>query len=84
MIRSTLLALVLALFAGAAAAGSCPLRMGNIDQALASGEHASLSEMEMKQVKELRDKGEMLHKNGQHGASVEALMKAERMLGIAQ
>ena len=84
MIRNTLLALVLALFAGAAAASSCPMRMGNIDQALASGEHASLSEKEMEKVKELRKEGEMLHENGKHGASVETLMKAEKMLGIAQ
>ena len=84
MIRNTLLALVLALFAGAATAGSCPVRMNNIDQALASGDHESLSEMEMKKVKELREKGEMQHKNGQHGESVQTLMKAEKMLGIAQ
>ena len=72
------------MFAGSAVAGSCPVQMKKIDQALESGQHESLSAEQMEQVRELRAEGERLHQSGKHGESVETLMKAEKMLGIAQ
>lgn len=72
-------ALVLTLGAGTAFAGSCPLHMKKIDDALPS---AKLSAAQMAEVKKLRADGEALHKAGKHTESVEALTKAERILGV--
>ncbi|NQV98413.1 MAG: hypothetical protein HQ483_01850 [Rhodospirillales bacterium] len=62
-----------------AQAGQCPGDMKKIDAAMSS---ASLSPEQMAMVKELRQKGEELHKSGGHKASVETLAKAKKMLGI--
>jgi len=62
-----------------AQAGQCPADMRKIDAALPG---ASLSAAELAMVKELRKKGEALHKSGGHGASVQTLAKAKKVLGI--
>ncbi len=72
-------AAVLALSAPAFA-NHCPKDMAAIDAALAK--NPKLSEAQMKQVKELRAKGEAEHKAGNHKQSLEDLQKAEDILGI--
>lgn len=62
-----------------ALAGQCPRDMKQIDAALSS---ASLSAADMAKVKELRAKGEALHKAGTHKESVDALAEAKKLLGI--
>ena len=53
--------------------------MAAIDAAMAS---ASLSKKDMAKVKELRAKGEKLHKGGSHAESVKALGEAKMLLGL--
>lgn len=79
MLRTTLLAMFLAAAPAAAFANSCPVLMGDIDQAL---ESASLSEEDMTKVKELRTQGEELHESGDHEGSMKALEEAKSMLGL--
>lgn len=74
-----LLAAALAFSSGAVWAGSCPKHMKAIDAALSK---AKLSDSQMSEVKKLRAEGEKLHKAGQHKESMEALTKAEKILGI--
>ncbi|MCZ0812959.1 MAG: hypothetical protein ACQEVT_09410 [Pseudomonadota bacterium] len=69
----------LALLAAPVSAGQCPMDMAKIDEAMQS---ASLSEADMAEVKDLRAKGEDLHKSGDHAASVETLARAKEMLGV--
>jgi hypothetical protein len=73
-------ALALALSSGAVLAGECPADMKKIDAALAS--NPSLDSSQMAKVKELRAAGELLHKSGKHGESVDALREAMQILGI--
>lgn len=81
MIRKTALVAILAIaFAAPAFATSCPRHMAAIDQALAK--NPSLSAQQMTEVKQLRAQGEELHKAGKHAESMEALTKAEGILGI--
>lgn len=77
--RSILIATVLALSSSVAFASSCPKHMKAIDAALPK---AKLSETQMSEVKKLRAEGETLHKAGKHAESMEALGKAEKILGI--
>jgi hypothetical protein len=79
MRKIVIVAVALALGAGPAFAGSCPLHMKKIDDALPS---AKLSDAQMAEVKKLRAEGEALHKAGKHTESVDALAKAEKILGI--
>ena len=83
MLRNSCIALALLLAAGAAFAGSCPKRMNNIDQALEAGALEGMDTQRVEQIRSLRASGEELHQSGRHGASVDALMKAEKLLGIA-
>jgi hypothetical protein len=53
--------------------------MKAIDAALPK---AKLSASQMAEVKKLRADGEAFHKAGKHSESMEALTKAEKMLGI--
>ncbi|MGE5105195.1 MAG: hypothetical protein ACM3NZ_10635 [Betaproteobacteria bacterium] len=70
-----------ALFAaGSAFANHCPLEMKKIDAALAK--NPKLDASQMAEVKKYRADGEALHKAGKHKESLEALSKAEKMLGI--
>ena len=77
--RSILIAILFALTSGVAIAGSCPKHMKAIDAALPS---AKLSDAQMSEVKKLRADGETFHKAGQHAEALEALGKAEKILGI--
>jgi hypothetical protein len=78
-IRTLVVALSLALASSMAFASSCPKHMKAIDAALPK---AKLSEAQMSEVKKLRADGETLHKSGKHAESMEALTKAEKILGI--
>jgi hypothetical protein len=78
-IRTIIVALSLALASGIAAASSCPKHMKAIDAALPK---AKLSAAQMSEVKKLRADGETLHKAGKHAESMDALSKAEKILGI--
>jgi hypothetical protein len=66
--------------AGSAFANHCPLEMKKIDAALAK--NPKLDASQMAEVKKYRADGEALHKAGKHQESLEALSKAEKMLGI--
>jgi len=56
--------------------------MKAIDEALAK--NPTLTAEQLAEVKEYREEGEKLHDEGKHDESVEALMKAEKILGIGQ
>jgi hypothetical protein len=78
-LHTLLAATILALASGVAFASSCPKHMKAIDAALPK---AKLSAAQMSEVKKLRAEGEAFHKAGKHGESMEALTKAEKILGI--
>ena len=75
--KSLLTAAAILVSASSAFAGSCPMKMALIDKALLAG-----NVQNAEQVKTLRDKGEALHKSGDHGGSVAALKKAMKLGGI--
>jgi len=77
--RSLAAAAVFAVAVSPAFASSCPKDMKQIDAALPN---ANVSAEVMSEIKSLRAKGEELHKAGQHKASVEALHKAKKLLGL--
>ncbi len=58
----------------------CPIDMKKIDSALSARPNLSAAQMSM--VKDLRERGEALHKSGDHKGSVETLAKAMKLLGI--
>lgn len=60
-------------------AHGCPGEMKKIDERLPS---AKLSSAEMTKVKDLRAKGEQLHKEGKHTESMNTLGEAKKLLGI--
>jgi hypothetical protein len=72
-------ALIVALAAGTAFAGSCPMDMRQIDAAMAT---STISMADMGKVKALRAEGEKMHKSGDHAGSVAALDEAKDLLGI--
>ncbi len=51
-----------------------------IDEALAKA--TGLTDMQMTEVKALRDKGDALHKSGNHGESIKVLHEATKILGV--
>jgi hypothetical protein len=68
------------LFASSGAlAHNCPAEMKAIDAALPK---AKLAGAKLEEVKKLRAEGEKLHKDGKHKASMDALGKAKKALGI--
>ena len=77
-----MLALGTALLFSAATAFAfhCPKDMKEIDDALAK--NPKLTEAQMKEVKDLRAKGEELHKAGKHQESLDTLAKAKKILNI--
>lgn len=75
-------ATVLTLGAAPAFASSCTRHMAAIDAALAK--NPTLSPQQMSEVKKLRGDGETMHKSGKHTESMDALAKAEKMLGIGK
>ena len=79
-IRTAVFAAAL-LFAGSAFAFHCPQEMKKINDALAKNPQLSAAQME--EVKKYRTEGEKLHKEGKHQASLDALGKAEKILGIS-
>ena len=80
-LRRTLpLAAALALVATPAFAFHCPQEMAKIDKALAAG--PKLSQADLAKVKDLRAKGEELHKAGKHQESLDTLAQAETILGV--
>ncbi len=58
----------------------CPKDVKIIDEALAKA--TGLTEMQMTEVKALRDKGDALHKSGNHGESIKVLHEATKILGV--
>lgn len=78
-IRSLIIAVGFALASGSVFATSCPKHMKAIDAALPN---AKLSSAQMADVKKYRAEGEELHKAGKHTESMEALSKAEKILGL--
>jgi hypothetical protein len=80
MKRLSALAVALLFASGTAFAFHCPKDMQQIDEALAA--KPKLSEAKLKEVKELRAKGEELHKAGKHKESVETLGAAKNVLGL--
>jgi hypothetical protein len=70
------------LMTGSAFANHCPVMMKAIDEALAK--NPPLTTEQMAEVKEYREEGEKLHNEGKHAESMEALAKAEKILGISQ
>lgn len=85
MIRNPLAMLLLAGFAGAAFASSCPILMKDIDAALKDPAIADrLSDEQLTAVRQLRKQGEEAHKDGDHSQSVEALNDARELLGILE
>ncbi|MEZ5832071.1 MAG: hypothetical protein R3D05_12910 [Dongiaceae bacterium] len=67
---------------GTAFANHCPVMMKAIDAALAK--NPSLTAEQLAEVKEYREQGETLHKQGKHAESMDALAKAEQILGISE
>lgn len=70
----------LLLASASAFAFHCPADMKKIDEVLSK--NPALNEAQMSEVKKLRAEGETLHKAGKHQASVDALAKAMKLLGI--
>lgn len=69
----------LSLGSAVAFAHGCPGEMRKIDEKLPS---AKVSEAQMTKVKELRSKGEQLHKDGKHSESMSTLAEAKKILGM--
>lgn len=67
------------MLAGPAWASSCPRHMSAIDAALTNTKADAAT---VEKAKELRAKGETLHKEGKHAESMAALTEAEKLLGI--
>jgi hypothetical protein len=78
MKRLLALATTLLFASGAALAFHCPKDMKEIDDALAA--KPKLTEAKLKEVKDLRAKGEDFHKAGKHQESMDSLDKAKKIL----
>ena len=66
-------------FAAMASAHGCPGEMRAIDAKVPT---ANLSAADMSKVKDLREEGEKLHKEGKHTESMKALAEAKKLLGV--
>jgi len=82
MKRMFALGVALLFAAGTAMAFHCPKDMKQIDDALAK--NPKLTEAQMKEVKDLRAKGEAAHKAGKHQEAVDDLAKAKKILGVKE
>ncbi len=58
----------------------CPRDVKIIDQSLSKA--MGLNNMQMAEVKALRDKGAAYHKRGSHGEAIKALQEATKILGV--
>lgn len=74
------LLLASSLVSSLALANSCPKEMKAIDAKLNST--TNISTENLKKVKELREEGERLHKEGKHDESMKSLQEAKKILGI--
>lgn len=84
MIRKLFTGLIFVAFSGVAYANSCPLLMGDIDEALNDAAiEQRLSEEELAEARQLRKQGEEAHRAGDHAKSMEALSQAKVILGIS-
>ena len=77
--KKTFVALAATLVSSLALAHNCPNEMKAIDAKLPS---VQLSADNMSKVKDLRAKGEQLHKDGKHSESMAALAEAKKLLGM--
>jgi len=77
--KTTVAAVLLMLGSSVALAHGCPGEMKKIDEKLPS---AKVSASDMTKVKDLRAKGEQLHKEGKHTESMASLAEAKKLLGI--
>lgn len=75
----SVIAAALALSASVAFAHGCPGEMRAIDAKLPT---VKLADAQMSKVKELRARGEQLHKDGKHSESMAALAEAKKILGL--
>jgi hypothetical protein len=82
MKRALALGVSLLFAASTALAFHCPKDMKAIDDALAK--NPKLTEAQMKEVKDLRAKGEEAHKAGKHQEAVDNLAKAKKILGVKE
>jgi uncharacterized protein len=73
-------AAVMVMLATPAFAFHCPKDMAKIDAAMAA--NPDISDADKAKVTELRQKGEELHKAGNHQESVDTLAEAMAILGI--
>ena len=79
IMKKLIIAATFVMLATPAIAGSCPAKIAMIDKALAQGNVPNAEK-----VKELRDQGEKLHKEGGHGASVTVLSNAMKLAGLSK
>ncbi|MEY3981660.1 MAG: hypothetical protein RLZZ281_529 [Pseudomonadota bacterium] len=77
--KKALAATALMLGTSLAFAHGCPGEMKKIDEKLPT---AKVSSADMTKVKELRAKGEQLHKDGKHSESMATLAEAKKLLGM--
>lgn len=70
---------ILALSMGSAFAHGCPGEMKAIDARMPA---VKLDQAQMDKAKELRTRGEQLHKEGKHTESMAALAEAKKILGL--
>lgn len=73
------LGLVLALSCSAVLAHGCPGEMRTIDARLPA---VKLEAAQLEKVRELRARGEQLHRDGKHSESMAALAEAKKLLGL--
>jgi hypothetical protein len=77
--KKVIVGVCLSLGSTLAFAHGCPGEMKKIDERLPS---AKISEAQMSKVKDLRTKGEQLHKEGKHTESMATLGEAKKILGM--
>ena len=78
MMKKIFLVAIFLCFTTPAFAGSCPMKVGTIDKALAAGTVKNAVK-----VKALRDQGKALHQSGKHGESVQMLINAMKLADIS-
>ena len=84
MFLKVLTSLLLIAFSGFVFASSCPLYMGEIDEALKDpAVEQRLSEEELAEVRQLREEGEKAHQAGDHDKSMKALTRAKEILEVS-
>jgi hypothetical protein len=80
MKRSLALGAITLFASGLAIAGHCPTHSKALDEALAK--NPKLTEAQMKEVKDLKKKGDDAHKAGDHKTAMENLHKAMDIVGV--